>query len=146
MSPESKENFMTKNIRTLMTSLALASAALLGAAGTAAAADQWFVLGEQTIKAADPSAQIKSAGSRWDKDVKQVKLSAEGADVQITQLVLNWDNRKDDTLTNVGTLKAGGQTAPADAPGRKGRLTAVTVQYKILGDKPTATLKVWGLD
>src|SRR6478609_5980379 len=59
MSPESKENFMTKNIRTLMTSLALASAALMGAAGTAAAADQWFVLGEQTIKAADPSAQIK---------------------------------------------------------------------------------------
>ncbi len=61
----------------------------------AIAADQWFVLGEQTIEAADPSAQIKSTGNRWDKDVKQVKLSAEGADVQITQLVLNWDNRKD---------------------------------------------------
>jgi len=137
---------MTTNIRTLMASVAFASAALLGAPGTATAADEWFVLGEQTIKATDPSAQIKSAGNRWDKDVKQVKLSAEGADVQITQLVLNWDNRKDDTLTNVGTLKAGGQTAPADAPGRKGRLTAVTVQYKILGDKPTATLKVWGLD
>jgi len=144
-SPKSKENLMTTNIRTLMASLAVASAALM-AAGTATAADEWFVLGEQTIKAADPSAQIKSAGNRWDKDVKQVKLSAEGADVQITQLVLNWDNRKDDTLTNVGTLKAGGQTAPADAPGRKGRLTAVTVQYKILGDKPSATLKVWGLD
>ena len=136
---------MKMKIHTLMASLAVASAALM-AAGTATAADEWFVLGEQTIKAADPSAQIKSAGSRWDKDVKQVKLSAEGADVQITQLVLNWDNRKDDTLTNVGTLKAGGQTAPADAPGRKGRLTSVTVQYKILGDKPSATLKVWGLD
>ena len=137
---------MKTKIHTLMASLAVASAALLGTPGTATAADEWFVLGEQTIKAADPSTQIKSAGSRWDKDVKQVKLSAEGADVQITQLVLNWDNRKDDTLTNVGTLKAGGQTAPADAPGRKGRLTSVTVQYKILGDAPTATLKVWGLD
>ena len=134
------------NIRTLMASVAVASLALMGAVDTATAADQWFVLGEQTIKASDPSTQIKSAGGRWDKDVKQVKLSAEGADVQITQLVLNWDNRRDDTLTNVGTLKAGGQTAPADAPGRKGRLTSVTVQYKILGDKPTATLKVWGLD
>ena len=78
------------------------------------------MLGEQTIKAADPSAQIKSAGGRWDKDVKQVKLSAEGADVQITQLVLNWDNRKDDTLTDVGVLKAGGQTAPADARDARG--------------------------
>jgi hypothetical protein len=137
---------MKKTSYNLMASLALASAAFLGTAGSATAADEWFVLGEQTIKATDPSAQIKSAGGRWEKDVKQVKLSAEGADVQITQLVLNWDNRKDDTLTNVGTLKAGGQTAPADAPGRKGRLTAVTVQYKILGDKPSATLKVWGLD
>ena len=137
---------MTTNIRTLMASLAFASAALMGPAGTAAAADQWFVLGEQTIKASDPSAQIKSAGDRWEKDVKQVKLSAEGADVQITQLVLNWDNRRDDTLKDVGVLKAGGQTAPADAPGRKGRLTSVTVQYKILGNAPAATLKVWGLD
>ena len=133
-------------VRYLVACLGVASVVLVGAVGSARAADEWFVLGEQTIKAADPSAQIKSAGNRWDKDVKQVKLSAEGADVQITQLVLNWDNRKDDTLTNVGTLKAGGQTAPADAPGRKGRLTAVTVQYKILGDKPSATLKVWGLD
>jgi len=43
-------------------------------------------------------------------------------------------------------MKAGGQTAAADAPGRKGRLTGVTVNYKILGNKPTATLKVLGLD
>ncbi|MDM0031980.1 hypothetical protein QTI33_07450 [Variovorax sp. J22P271] len=136
---------MTTNIRTLMAALAFASTALMGA-GTATAADQWFVLGEQTIKASDPSAQIKSTGNRWEKDVKQVKLSAEGADVQITQLVLNWDNRRDDTLKDVGVLKAGGQTAPADAPGRKGRLTSVTVQYKILGNASAATLKVWGLD
>ena len=104
------------------------------------------MLGQQTIKSADPSAEIKSEGGRWDKDVKQVKLSVEGADVQITNVVLHWDNRKDDTLTDVGVLKSGGQTAPKDAPGRKGRLTSVTVQYKILGDAPTATLKVWGFD
>ena len=110
------------------------------------AAGLWFVLGQTTLKATDPSAAIKSEGSRWDKDVKQVKISVDGADVEITTLVLSWDNRRDDTLKDVGVLKAGGQTAPADAPGRKGRLTAVTVQYKILGDKPTATLKVWGLD
>jgi hypothetical protein len=137
---------MKTKIHSLMASFVVASAALMGAVGTASAADEWFVLGEQTIKATDPSASIKSEGNRWDKDVKQVKLSAEGADVQITNLVLNWDNRRDDTLKDVGVLKAGGQTAPANAPGRKGRLTAVTVQYKILGDKPTATLKVWGLD
>ncbi len=125
----------------------LVVAALAGSLGIAKAADdKCFVLGEQTIKSADPSVTIKSEGSRWDKDVKQVKLSVEGADVQITNVVLHWDNRKDDTLKDVGTLKAGGQTAPADAPGRKARLTGVTVNYKILGDKPTANLKVWGLD
>jgi len=137
---------MKTRIHTWMASCVVASVAFLGASGSAVAADEWFVLGEQTIKATDPSAAIKSAGGRWDKDVKQVKLSAEGADVQITNLVLHWDNRKDDTLKDVGTLKSGGQTAAADAPGRKGRLQGVTVNYKILGDKPTANLKVWGLD
>ncbi|HEY2710901.1 MAG TPA: hypothetical protein VGI60_00160 [Chthoniobacterales bacterium] len=123
-----------------------ASAALLGTVNTARAADEWFVMGEQTIKSADPSAEIKAEGGRRKKDVKQVKLSVEGADVQITSVVLGWDNRKDTTLTNVGTLKAGGQTAATDAPGRKGRLTWAKIQYKILGDKPTATVKIWGFD
>jgi len=119
---------------------------LAGAVDSAIAADQWFVLGQQTIKATDPSAAIKSEGGRWKKDVKQVKISVEGADVQITKLVLGWDNRPDDTLTDVGLVKAGGQTAPKDAPGRKGRLKSVTVQYKIQGGAQTANLKVWGLD
>ena len=70
-----------------------ASAVLLGAVGTARA-DEWFVMGEQTIKSADPSVEIKTQGGRWKKDVKQVKLSVEGADVQITSVVLGWDNRK----------------------------------------------------
>ena len=41
--------------------------------------------------------------------------------------------------------EVGGQTAAKDAPGRKGRLKSVTVQYKILGGAPTANLQVWGI-
>ena len=123
---------------------AAASAVLLGSVDSARA-DEWFVMGEQTLKSADPSAEITTQGNRWQKDIKQVKLSVEGADVEITSVVLGWDNRKDTTLT-IGTLKAGGQTAATDAPGRKGRLTSVKIQYKILGDKPTATVKIWGYD
>ena len=124
--------------------VAAASAVLLGAMDSARA-DEWFVMGSQTLKSADPSAEIKTEGGRLKKDVKQVKLSVEGADVEITSAVLGWDNRKDTTLT-VGTLKDGGQTAATDAPGRKGRLTWVKIQYKILGGKPTATVKIWGFD
>ena len=124
--------------------VAAASAVLLGAVDSARA-DEWFVMGQQTLKSADPSAEIKTEGGRLKKDVKQVKLSVEGADVEITSAVLGWDNRKDTTLT-VGTLKDGGQTAATDAPGRKGRLTSVKIQYKILGDKPMATVKIWGYD
>jgi hypothetical protein len=138
---------MKTNIRTLLTSFVVASVALMGTLGSARAADdKWFELGQTTIKSTDPSASIKSEGSRWDKDVKQVKLSIEGADVQITNVVLHWDNRKDDTLTNVGVVKSGGQTAAKDAPGFKARLTSVTVQYKILGGATSANVKVWGFD
>ena len=137
---------MKIKILTLMALFMVASVVLMGAVGSARAADEWFVLGEQTIKSADPSVTIKSVGNRWEKDIKEVKLSVEGADVEITDAVLHWDNRLDDTVSNVGVVKSGGQTAAKDAPGRKGRLTSVTVQYKILNDAPTATLKVWGFD
>ena len=146
LNRDQKEDVMKTKIHTLITSLVVAFVALMGTMGSARPADEWFVLSEQTIKSADPSVAIKSAGGRWDKDVKQVKISVEGADVEITTLVLSWDNRRDDTLKDVGVLKSGGQTAPKDAPGRKGRLTSVTVQYKILNNAPTATLKVWGFD
>ena len=122
-----------------------ASVVLLGTVGSARA-DEWFVMDSQALKSADSSVEIKTQGNRWQKDVKQVKLAVEGADVEITQVVLGWDNCSDDTLTDVGTLKSGGQTAPKDAPGRKGRLKSVKIQYKILGDKPTATVKVLGFD
>ena len=131
---------------TVAAAFVVAAVVLIGAVGSAGAADEWFVLSEQQIKAVDQGVDIKSQGGRWDKDVKQVKISVEGADVQVTSLVLHWDNRKDDTLTDVGVVKAGGQTAAKDAPGRKGRLTSVSVQYKILGGASTADLKVWGFD
>jgi hypothetical protein len=124
-----------------------ASVVLLVALGSASAADQWVVLGEKAIKSTDPSTEIKVEGGKLLKeDIKKTKISVEGADVQITKVVLHWNNRKDDTITNVGTLKSGGQTAPKDAPGREAALQSVSVQYKILNNKPTATLKVWGLD
>ena len=131
-----------KNILTLAPVI-VASVVLMG---PARAADEWVMLGEQTIKSVDPSVNINSEGNRWEKDVKWVKLSAEGADVDIQKVVLHWDNRRDDTVSDLGVLKSGGQTAAKDAPGRKGRLTGVTVQYKILNDAKTATLKVWGYD
>ena len=135
-----------KKVRYLVATLAVAAVVLLGALGSASAADEWFVLSEATLKSADPSVEIKSEGNRWEKDIKQVKLSVEGAEVEVSKVTLNWDNRPDDTLPYVGVMKPGGQTAPHDAPGRKGRLKSVKVQYKIHNDAPTATLKVWGFD
>ncbi len=138
---------MKTKIRAFMASFVVASVALMSATGSAKAADdKWFVLGEQTIKSTDPSATITSEGNRRDKDVKQVKLSVEGADVQITNVVLHLDNRRDDTLKDVGLVKSGGQTAAKDAPGLKARLTSVSVQYKIVGNASTANVKVWGFD
>jgi len=138
---------MKTKIRALMASFIVASVTLMGALGSARAADdKWFVLGEQTIKSTDPSATITSEGNRRDKNVKQVKLSVEGADVQITNVVLHWDNRRDDTLKDVGVVKSGGQTAAKDAPGMKSRLSSVSVQYKILDGASTANVKVLGFD
>ena len=129
---------------TLMASLGVAVLLLINAASLAA--DEWFVLSQQTIKSADQGVELKSEGGRWKTKVKQIKISVEGADVEITKAVLSWDNRPDETITDIGVLKAGGSTTPTDAPGRKARLTAVTVQYKIVGDAPTAVLKVLGYD
>jgi len=138
---------MKTKIRAFMASFVVASVALMSATGSAKAADdKWFVLGQQTIKSTDPSVTITSEGNRRDKDVKQVKLSVEGADVQITNVVLHWDNRRDDTLKDVGLVKSGGQTAAKDAPGLKARLTSVSVQYKLVGNASTANVKVWGFD
>ena len=82
----------------------------------------------------------------WKEDIKKAKISVEGADVEITNVVFHWKGGKDETITNVGVVKAGGQTAEKDAPGHEATLMSVAVQYKILANKPTATLKVWGYD
>ena len=137
---------MKTRMHNVMGSLVVAAGfAFTGLIGSATAGDQWFTLGEQDISSADPSVTIKSQGGRWDKDVKQVRIAVTGADVQVTKLVLSWDNRPDDTMTDVGTIKAGGQTAPYNAPGIKGRLTSATISYTIKGAK-TAHIKVMGYD
>ena len=130
-----------------MGALGLASVVLMGVVGTARAKDEWFVLSEQTIKSTDPSVRITAEDAKWIKeDVKDVKISVEGADVEITKVVLHWNNRPDETIWNVGTVKAGGQTAAKSAPGHEGTLGSVTVNYKILGGATTAKIKVWGYD
>ena len=134
---------MKAGLRNMLEVCVIAVVAFLG---SAIAADQWFVLGEQSIQSVNPSATIKSEGGRWDKDVKQVKVSVEGADVKVSKLVLSWDNRRDDTVNDIGTIKSGGQTAPFNAPGIKGRLTSATIYYTIQGGKTTATVKLMGLD
>ena len=126
--------------------IGLASAVLLIALGSASA-DEWFVLREQVLKTMDPSTEIKAeAGKMWKEDIKKTKISVEGADVEITKVVLRWKGRKDETLTKVGVVKSGGTTAEKDAPGREATLLSVGVQYKILNNAPAATLKVWGYD
>ena len=124
----------------------LASVVLLGTLGSAGA-DEWFVLGQKTIKSMDPNAEIKGEeGKMWKEDIKKTKITVEGADVEISKVVLRWQGHKNETITKVGVVKSGEQTAEKDAPGRESTLTSVAVQYKILNAKPTATLKVWGYD
>jgi hypothetical protein len=126
--------------------LGVASVVLMGAAGSARAADEWYVLAEKTLKSGDPSTEIKSRGDRWENDIKKMRISVQGADVEITKVVLRWSGRPDDTISNVGVVKSGGETAPKDAPGHKARLDSVILQYKILNGAATATLKLWGFD
>jgi hypothetical protein len=133
-------------LRYLVICLAVASVVLMGAVGGARAADEWFTLGEQTIRAVDQGVMIKSQGGRWTKDVKQMRIGVEGADVEIKKVVLGWDNRPDATITDIGVLKAGGRTTPREAPGFKARLESVTIEYRIIGDAPTAVLKIEGYD
>jgi hypothetical protein len=134
-------------VQSLMRALVLLAVVLVGAIGSARAADQWFVMGEKTIKAADPSTEITAEGDKWLKeDIKKAKISVEGADVEITKVVLHWNNARDDTISNIGVVKWGGFTAEKDAPGHEATLMSVAVQYKILKNAPSATIKVWGYD
>ena len=134
-------------LRSLVVGFGVASVALMGVVGTAGAKDEWFVLAEQGIINTDPSVRILGeANKTFKEDVKDVKLSVAGADVDITKVILHWNNRKDETVWNVGTVKAGGQTAAKSAPGHEGTLGTVTVNYKILGGATHAKLTLWGYD
>ena len=127
--------------------LALACVVLLAAIGSATADDEWFVIGQTTIKATDGKAEVKAEKGKWLKeDIKKAKISVEGADVDITKVVLHWNNAKDDTIENIGVVKWGGFTAEKDAPGHEATLMSVAVSYKIQGNAPSATIKVWGFD
>ena len=131
-------------VRYLMGALGLATVVLLG---SARAADKWFVLGHTTLKATDPSAEIKGEeGKVLKEDIKKTKLSVSGADVDVSEVLLRWNNRPDETIKNVGVIKDGGETAPNDAPGHEATLTGVNVKYKILNDKPTSVMTLWGYD
>src|SRR5678816_2363559 len=128
-------------VRSLMVGLGVASVVSIGTVANARA-DEWFMLSQQTLKAADQSTEIKAEkGKMFKEDIKQTRLSVEGADVEISKVVLHWNNAPDDTAWNVGTIKAGGQTAAKSAPGHEGTLGSVTVQYKILNNATSAKLK-----
>ena len=134
-------------VRYAMGVLALASVVMLGAVGSASAADKWIELGKQTFKSTDPSATIKGEkGKLFKEDVKATKLTVDGADVEISKIDYHWNNRPDVTLTGIGVVKSGGQTNPKDAPAREATLNSVTVEYKILNNAPTATVTLWGFD
>ena len=113
--------------------------------GTAEAADEWFVMGEQTINSTDPSVEIEAEGGRWQKDVERVNFCVEGADVKITSVVLGWDNPKDVDAHQPRNPK-GRRTRRLRRMLRdaRGASDQVKVQYEILGDKPTATVKIFG--
>ena len=72
-------------------------------------------------------------GSR--RTSRRRRLSVEGADVDISKVVLHWNNRPDETVTERRNHE-GGRTdgSGGSAPGHEGTLGSVTVNYKILGD------------
>jgi hypothetical protein len=121
-------------------------ALLIGTEGRVQAADEWFTLGERTIKAVDQGVDIESDGLAVNRRVKKIRLRVEQADVEITKLVLRYRMKRDEEITNIGVVKAGGETTPFDAPGLKANLNSATVTYKILGDKETAVIKILGFD
>ena len=139
---------MKTTIHTLIAVFVVASVVLIGGAGgNATAADKWSVLGEQTLKSTETTAEIKGEkGKMFKEDIKATKLSVGGADVEISKVVLHWNNSADETIMNLGVIKSGGQSNLKDAPGREATLNSVAITYKILNNAPQATVTLWGLD
>ena len=102
-------------------------------------------MGQQTINATDPSAEIKTEGGRFKKDVKQVRLAVEGADVQLIKVVLGWDNRSDDTIV-ARNRKSGGNDGSERCARTQRAAGMGEAAIQILGKAKNATVKVMGLD
>ena len=104
----------------LVACLGVASVVLMGAAGSATAADEWYVLGEKTIKSGDPSTELKSKGDRWENDIKRIKISVQGADVEITKIVFRWDGRPDDDHEQCRSPEVGRRNGSEGRSGTQG--------------------------
>jgi len=92
-------------------------------------------------------------------DVRDLHVSALDRDLRLLDVLLkrlslfaldlrasSTGGGKNETISNVGVVKPGGETAAKDAPAREATLLSVSLTYKILNNKPTATVKVWGYD
>ena len=55
---------MQRKQQRFVVSVVVAAVVLSGAGGRASAAEEWFVLGEQLLKAVDQGVEIKSQGGR----------------------------------------------------------------------------------
>ena len=125
---------------------ALAASLLLLGAVASARADDWMVLGQKILRANDPNTTLTAEEGKWKKeDIKKAKITVEGADVEVTKVIYHWNLAKDDTVENVGVVKAGGSAAEHDAPGHEATLESIAIQYKILNGALQATLKVMGI-
>ena len=122
----------------------------MGAVGTAKS-DEWFLMGEQSIRNNSYLAEIRTEGVRSKRDIKQVKLEVGGAHVELIKVVFEWYGGEgpntDTTLRNL-YVRNGQQTAPTNAPGRKGSyrglLLSVKFQDKIQVNERAAIVRILG--
>ena len=133
---------MKTNISTLVAACVLASAA---ATGNASAGDG-FVVAQDTLRSEQSSVELRPTGHGADSRIAAVRFSVDDADVEVTSIVLHWNNHPDDTLRDVGVIRRGEKTAATTAPGGTAGLDEVTVHYRILGTRKDATFQAWGYD
>lgn len=133
---------MKTNIRTLVAACVVATAAATGSATAA----EGFVAAQDTIRSTQSSVELRPTGHAADTRIAQVRFSVEEADVEVTSIVLHWNNHQDSTLSDVGVIRRGEKTVATTAPGGMSGLDAVTVHYRILGSRKDATFQVWGYD
>ena len=123
---------MDMKIRALMAVFVVASVVLMGAAGSVRAADEWFVLSEQALNAANPSVEIKS------EVVDGRRTSSRSSS---PSRAVMWRSRKPSstgtiaptTRSRMRVLKAAGNCSE-ECSGTQGAPHGGDGQYKILGD------------